>query len=162
MNGVDTYQPRVCYCVAPPCAACLCASAYGCGFVNHDSTLWNEGSGASSFLCGTERFGLETGGGLCRLREEAPTETLLDRYTCVPWRSVEQCDGLIPCADESSHLWFLHTEPDDKPQDWLYLVIIGVMFYLLATISRSVLIDSERKCCPLNKTWTADAHCSVV
>lgn len=40
--------------------ACLCASAYGCGFVNHDSLLWNEGSGASSFLCRTERFSGET------------------------------------------------------------------------------------------------------
>lgn len=150
MNGVDTYQPQVCYRAALPCAACLCASAYGCGFVNHDSTLWNEGSGASSFLCGTERFGLETGGGLCRLRE-GPTEALLDRYTCVLWRSVERCDGLIPCH----HIYGFCTH-------WLYFVIIGLMFYLLATISRSVLIDSERKCCPLNKTWTADAHFSVV
>lgn len=41
--------------------------ADGCGFVNHDSILWNEGSGASSFLCRTEKFGLETKGGLQRL-----------------------------------------------------------------------------------------------
>lgn len=37
----------------PQCAAapvCKSARAYGCGFVNYDSMLWNEGSGASSFF----------------------------------------------------------------------------------------------------------------
>lgn len=68
MNGVDTYQPLVCCYAAPPRArpACVHRPA-GCGFVNHDSMLWNEGSGASPFLCRTEKFGLEREGGLCRL-----------------------------------------------------------------------------------------------
>lgn len=40
--------PRATLCVC----VCMCESAwaYGCGFVNYDSMLWNEGSGASSFF----------------------------------------------------------------------------------------------------------------
>lgn len=34
--------------------------------MNYDSTLWNEGSGASSFFVEL-KFGLEAGGGLCRI-----------------------------------------------------------------------------------------------
>lgn len=103
--------------------------------------LWNEGSGASSFLCRTEKFGLETDGGLCRLsemfrRRSAHGNATGRIHTCVLWRSREQCDGLIPCVDESAYLSFLHIEPDDNHQDWLLLVNSGV-FYLLAAICRS-------------------------
>lgn len=58
LNGAHSYQaPLCCYAALPRASAC------GCGFVNHDSVLWNEGSGASSYLCRAEEFGSETGGG---------------------------------------------------------------------------------------------------
>lgn len=117
--------------------------------------LWNEGSGASSFLCRTERFGLETSGGLCRLwgalKEERPRGR---HWTDTP----AYCGALYNSAMDSFRVQtsrhisrFCNTPPDDKHQDWLYLVIFR-LFYSLAAISRSVLTDTERKCCRLNKT----------
>lgn len=89
--------------------------------------MWNEGSGASSFLCKTEKFALETGagGGSCAgpvrgFEGEAPTETLqggnTPAYCGAPLNSV--MDSFLV---QSSYEWLLHTEPDDNHQDWLLL-----------------------------------------
>lgn len=45
------------------------------------------------------------------------------------WRSVEQCDGLVPFADESPYLSFPHIKPDDNHHDGLLVVVMGFFYW---------------------------------
>lgn len=69
----DGHCPLVTVCFSflelfPLCCWDVCKSswAYGCGFVNHDSMLWNGGSGASSFFAELWSLVCRQEGGLCR------------------------------------------------------------------------------------------------